>query len=182
LKKKRKATILQTSEPHPTGITWLEAPILSPAKSSCGVNVREKLGSSQEETSESNAGPDTPTISKKQKVIPKIQIGKIPQSSKFARIVTFLTNQLSAEIQHKEISPPSRPDIAQHSLVEPSLTVASPSLGSPVPLAEDVTIDKSSTRPLAAPSPVHPTYLFRKTREENGKDVARGDTLDDSAT
>jgi hypothetical protein len=181
LKKKRKATVLQTSEPHPTGITRLEAPILSPAKSSCGVNVREKSGSSQEEISESNAGPDTPTVSKKQKVIPEIRRGEIPQSSEFARIATSLANQLSAEIQHKEISPPSRPDIVQHSLVEPSLTVASPSLGSPVPLAEDVTIDEFSTRPLAAPSPVHPIYPSRKTREEKGKDVARGDTLDDSA-
>jgi hypothetical protein len=58
--------------------------------------------------------------------------------------------------------------------------VASPSLGSPVPLAEDVAIDESSAQPLAAPSPVHPTSLSRKTREEKGKDVARGDTLDDS--
>jgi hypothetical protein len=182
LKKKRKATVLQTSEPHPTGITRLEAPILSPAKSSSGVNVREKSGFSQEETSEPNAGPDTPTISKKQKVIPEIQRGEIPLSSEFTRIKTSLINQLFAETQHKEISPPSRPDIAQHSLVEPSLTVASPSLGSPVPLAEDVTIDESSTWPLAAPSPVHPTYLSRKTREEKGKDVARDDTSNDPAT
>jgi hypothetical protein len=50
-----------------------------------------------------------------------------------------------------------------------------------VPLAEDVTIDESSAQPLVAPSPVHPTYLSRKTREEKGKDVAIGDTLDDSA-
>jgi hypothetical protein len=48
-----------------------------------------------------------------------------------------------------------------------------------VPLAEDVMAD---TRPLAAPSPVHPTCLSRKTREEKGKDVAGGDMLDDSAT
>jgi hypothetical protein len=182
LKKKRKAIVLQTSEPHLGGITRLEAPILSPAKSSCGVNAREKSGFSQEEASESNAGPDTPIVSKKQKVVPEIHRGEIPQFSKLTCIATSLTNQLSAEIQHKEISPPSRPDIAQHSLVEPSLTVASPSLGSPVPLAKDVMIDESSTRPLAAPSPVPPTYLSRKTREEKGKDVARGDALDDSAT
>jgi hypothetical protein len=182
LKKKRKATVLQTSEPRPTGITRLEAPILSPAKSSSGVNVREKSGFSQEETFEPNAGLDTPTISKKQKVIPEIQRGEVPPSSEFTCIKTSLINQLSAEIQHKEISPTSRPDIAQHSLVEPSLIVASPSLGSPVPLAEDVTIDESSTQPLAAPSPVHPTYLSRKTREEKGKDVAKDDTLDNPAT
>jgi hypothetical protein len=182
LKKKRKATALQTSEPHSTGITRLEAPILSPAKSSSGVNVREKSGFSQEENSVPNARPDTPTISKKQKVIPESQRGEIPPSSEFTRIKTSLINQLSVETQHKEISPPSRPDIAQHSLVEPSLTVASPSLRSPVPLAEDVTIDESSTRPLAAPSPVHPTYLSRKTRKEKGKDVARDDMSDDPAT
>jgi hypothetical protein len=182
LKKKRKAIALQTSEPHPTGVTRLEAPIISPAKSSCGVTVREKSGSSQEEISESSAGPDTPTVSKRQKIIPEIRRGEISPSSESARIATSLTDQLSAEIQHKEISSPSRPDVVQHSPVEPSLTVASPSLGSPVPLAEDVTIDESSVQPLAAPSPVRPTYLSRKTREEKGKGVARDDTLGDSAT
>jgi hypothetical protein len=71
LKKKRKTTVLQTSEPHPTRVIRLEAPILLPAKSSCGVNVREKSGSSQEGISELNVGPDTSTVSKKQKVIPE---------------------------------------------------------------------------------------------------------------
>jgi hypothetical protein len=156
LKKKRKAIVLQASEPHPTGVTRLEAPMISPAKSSCGVSVREKSGSSQEEISESSAGPDTPTVSKRQKVIPEIRGGEISQPSEFARLATSSANQLSAEIQREEISPPSVPDIAQHSLVEPSSTVASPSLGSPVPLAEDVMTD---TRPLAAPSPIHPTCL-----------------------
>jgi hypothetical protein len=179
LKKKRKAIVLQASEPHPTGVTRLEAPIISPAKSSCGVSVREKSGSSQEEISESSAGPDTPTVSKRQKVIPEIRGGEISQPSEFARLATSSANQLSMEIQREEISPPSVPDIAQHSLVEPSSTVASPSLGSPVPLAEDVMTD---TRPLAAPSPVHPACLSRKTREEKGKDVAGDDMLDDSAT
>jgi hypothetical protein len=185
LRKKRKAVVLQTSEPHPTEITRLEAPILLSDKSSSGVNMREKSGFSQEKTSEPNAGPDTSAISKKQKVIPEIQGGETPQSSELNRIKASLTNQLSVETQQKEISPPPRPDIAQHSLVEPSLTVAivsSPSLGSLVPLAEDVAIDESSTRPLAAPSPVNPAYLSRKTREERGKDVARDDMSDDPTT
>jgi hypothetical protein len=185
LKRKRKAAVLQISEPHPTEITRLEAPILLSDKSSSGVNVREKFGFSQEETSEPDARPGTPTTSKKQKVIPEIQGGETPQSSELNRIKASLTNQLSVETQQKEICPPPRPDIVQHSLIEPSLTVAivsSPSLGSLIPFAEDVAIDESSTPPLAAPSPVNPAHLSRKTREEKGKSVARDDMSDDPAT
>jgi hypothetical protein len=72
----------------------------------------------------------------------------------------------------------------QHSLAEPSLTaaiVSSPSLGSHIPLAEDVVIGEFSTQPLTAPSPVNPAYLPRKTREEKGKDVARDDMSGDPA-
>jgi hypothetical protein len=182
LKKKRKVVVLQTSEPHPTGIIRLEAPNFSSEKSSSGVIVREKPGFSQEEISESNVELDTPTISKKQKVIPKIQRGEIPPSPEFTRTKTSLINQPSGETQQKEINPSSKPDTMRHSLVELSLTAASPSLGSPVPLAEDVVIDDSSTQPIAAPSPVNPTYLSRKTREEKGKGVARDDISNDPAT
>jgi hypothetical protein len=88
------------------------------------------------------------------------------------------------ETQQGEICPPSRSDITQHSLAEPSLTVAiasSPSLGSHIPLAEDVAIDKSSIQPLAVPFPIDPAHLSRKTREEKGKGVARDDMSDDPA-
>jgi hypothetical protein len=111
LKKKRKTIAFQTSEPHPTGVTRLEAPVISPTKSSCGVTVREKSGSSREEISESSAGPNTPTVSKKQKVIPEIRRGEISPSSEPAYIANSLIDQLSAEIQHKEINSPSRPDV-----------------------------------------------------------------------
>jgi hypothetical protein len=182
LNRKRKAVVL--SEPPSTEITRLKAPILSSDKSSSRVNMKEKSGFSQEEASEQDTGPDTPASSKKQKGIPETQGGEALQSSELDCIKASLTDQFSVETQQEEIRPPPRPDIVQHSLAEPSLTtaiVSSPSLGSHIPLAEDVTIGEFSTRPLIAPSPVNPAYLSWKTREEKGKDVARDDMSDDPA-
>jgi hypothetical protein len=144
LKRKRKAAVLQISESQPTEITRLEVPILSSDKSSSGVNVREKSEFSQEEASEQDTGPGTPASSKKQKGIPESQGGEILQSSEFDRVQASLTDQFSVETQQREICQSPRPDIVQHSLAEPSLTaaiVSSPSLGSHIPLAEDVSID-----------------------------------------
>jgi hypothetical protein len=184
LKRKRKAAVLQISESQPTEITRLEAPILSSDKSSSGVNVREKSSFSQEETSEQDTGPGTPASSKKQKGIPETQGGETLQSSELDRVKASLTDQLSVETQQGEIRPPLRTGIVQHSLTEPSLTaaiVSSPSLGSHIPLAEDVAIGEFPTRPLTVPSPVNLAYLSGKTREEKGKDAARDDMSDDPA-
>jgi hypothetical protein len=78
LKKKRKAAVLQTSEPHPTEITRLEAPILSSDKSSSRVNVREKSGFSKKKLLSQMRGQTHRLSLRNKRLFPKFKDEKFP--------------------------------------------------------------------------------------------------------